>query len=124
MKPPLAIPDIQNESHTQYLLRLAAAYIREYAPDKPLHHADYGVGDDPDPVTGIELVESMEEEIKELEDRRSEEESTIRIRGTLIQAGGDGKDPTMTLITSKRELQRQTMIPLYHACEVCYTPLS
>jgi hypothetical protein len=125
-KPPSNKPvsiELDTEDYDGYLMRLAAAYIRAYAPEQPVIHDGY---DDTDPVTGEELASSL---VDTADERRKEIEKTgmsMELTGTIIQAGTDeetGK-PSLTIRTNEHQLRRQKSIPFYRPCEIRFTPIA
>lgn len=117
---PITIPSIPDESEVEYNLRLAAEIIRTHAPEAEVIHQDY---DDDEPVTGNEVIASIERIIADLAEYRVKNGKSMTIDGTIIQAGGEGKeDPTITITTSVRELKKQKSIPFFRRCEIRFTP--
>lgn len=116
---PTQISEVPGESATEYILRLCAAVLQDHAPNALIIHAHY---DESAPVETEQLIESIQETLTELALHREREDVTMEFTGHISQAGGDGKEPTVTLITSRDQLKKQSSIPFFRTSTIRITP--
>lgn len=93
----------------EHTLSMAAALIRQHAPDAPATHPAYH---EHEPVTGSDIADQLESELKKITDG-------CTLSGTIIQAGGG--QPTITISTCKDQLFGKS-IPLYKNSMIRITP--
>ena len=121
----LSIPSIPEETDIEYTLRAAAAFIRAFASDKPVCIADYD-----EEVTGEILAEICQNNAEELAKERLVTAKSMRFEGKIIQAGHDSDNPfsseikpTVTIVTSQRELKDCETIPFYQSANILIVPI-
>ena len=122
MSKPLKIARLKEEPDIEYLLRHAAAFIRQYAKDKEIYHEYYS---DNEPVTGEEVADSLLTCQQELAGKREKLGQSMKFTGTVTQAGSDPETgtPRVTISTNVEELKIQKSIPFYKRCEIEITPI-
>jgi hypothetical protein len=107
---------------TRYLLKSAAELIYHHAPDAriKLDPQFFGSSDDA-PCSGLEFCEILTREADSILEQSSAAPPPFRISGSIIQAGGE-KEPTITISTSRRDLQDCTSIPFFKLSEITIIP--
>jgi len=113
--PPPTIEFQPGESDAEYQLLLAAAFINHYAPDNEIFSSDYDEN-----IDGTNLAKNLTDAASNLAHER--EKLSMTFIGKIIQAGGEGEKPTVTIATTQHHLMRCTAIPFYKSATITVTP--
>ena len=108
----------EDESESEFLLRLAAHVIATHCPTSEFYHEYYD-----DTIDCNHFAKDLITHVESIAADRERRGNDMIFTGTVIQAGGSGKEPTVTLTTSTRELSRCKTIPFYKSATIRITPL-
>ena len=118
---PLTVPLNPDEPRSEYLLRVAAAFLSAYAPENPVIYDDEC--DDMVLGDGETLTRDCLALAEELQAAREKQQAATHLVGTLIEAGNNkAGTPRLIIETTVESLKNCGRLPLYRRAEITLTP--